>query len=555
VTQNYRNVEIFTYKAKCKYPNIQPSFQTPSDKKVVSYILGGCTIDPMKDNATYSLAKESNCFALFAPQTLIDDYISQGAYLMTPGWLKKWEYYVQEQWGFDEQSAQSFFAEFCKKLILLDTLLEEEYLDNLRDFAHFVGCDYERVPVGLEYFRLYIRRIIDRIHIQELEHNRQKYKMALQEKSNYAMAIDLLSRLNERLNEVEIIERITEIFTMLFAPQHITYLAIEKNNVIKELSSKIEANKDIEAFLTIESNYRAYHDDGFCLKFIYDEEVVGFIRIESVAYKEYLTPYLNLALVISDLCALAIANARNSLKTKQMQAKLAQNSKLAAMGEMLSSIAHQWRQPLNTLHLNIEMLEDYYDADQIDEAFIQKFIDKNTTTIQFLSQTISDFSNFFRIHKQKAHFNIKTNILSILNILNAQLQNHNISCTIEGAEYEYFGLGNEFKQVILNLINNAKDAIISSQEPKGQIDITIDKQNSAIIITIEDNGGGIDEAIMGRIFEPYFTTKEEGQGVGLGLYISKMIIEENMAGHLSVSNHNNGAQFKIELMENNEKSR
>jgi|GEM_PF-1988431 len=549
VTKEYSTVTVSSFKAKCKYQGIPDLNPQKSSSYKKQYIIGGCSLQSHYPNTT--LLKQDNCLYLLASKALIESYISQGAYLLTPGWLEDWEYIVQDIWGFDQKGAQNFFAEFCTKLVLFDTHINADAKVQLDAFSKFVDRDASVVPIGLDYFRSYIRHIIDSEIIEQLEDKNKKYTSALQEKSNYAMAFDLLSKLNEKLDERQIIDKILEIFTMLFAPQKIIYLALNNNLVLEEFSTYEYSKERTMHYLESKESYKAY-EDSFWIKLTYNKETIGLISIESIAFKEYITPYLNLAIVVSDLCALAIENARNHLKTKEVQAQLAQSSKLASMGEMLSSIAHQWRQPLNTLNLNIEMLEDYYEAGQVDEAFIEKFIEKNTATIGFLSQTISDFSNFFRIKKTKEHFSVKNAIMSIIEILKVQLNNHNITCSIEGNDYEYYGLGNEFKQVILNLLNNAKDAIIESKQKSGTIAITINKKDDTITTSIEDSGGGIDLEVINRIFEPYFTTKEEGKGVGLGLYISKMIIEENMHGKLDVENSPKGALFKIQLIDSGE---
>jgi len=198
---------------------------------------------------------------------------------------------------------------------------------------------------------------------------------------------------------------------------------------------------------------------------------------------------------------------------------LQQQSKLAAMGEMISAIAHQWRQPLNTLSLNIQLLIDDFFDNKVDEKYIEKFEEKQLKTINFMSKTIDDFRNFFS-HKEKEKFHIKEAINEVIELINAQLKNNNISIEIIGEDFEVYGYKNEFKQVILNLINNSKDSIIES---KINGKITIKLQKNKIIIT--DNGKNIPKKIQNRIFEPYFTTKG-AKGTGIGLYMSKMIIEK-----------------------------
>lgn len=220
-----------------------------------------------------------------------------------------------------------------------------------------------------------------------------------------------------------------------------------------------------------------------------------------------------------------------------------QQSKLAAMGEMVGAIAHQWRQPLNSLNINIQNLDDDFAEGLIDEEFIRKFIDKQTKTIQFMSKTIDDFRNFFRIDKVKKVFNIRDAVLATTSIQAAQLKNYNIELEIIGGDFRVETLESEFQQILLNLISNAKDAITENRVEYGKIRITIGERS----VSVWDNGGGIPNEIVARIFEPYFTTKEQGKGTGMGLYMSKMMAEQNLNARLNVKNINGGAEFTIEF--------
>jgi len=229
----------------------------------------------------------------------------------------------------------------------------------------------------------------------------------------------------------------------------------------------------------------------------------------------------------------------NTKKDKMIQ----QQNKLASMGEMIGNIAHQWRQPLNALNINIQNLDDDYADDLINEEFIDEFINKNREIIEFMSHTIDDFRNFFRIDKEKSLFSVKDAIEKVLSIQSAVLKNHEIEVNFTGDDFQINGYPSEFKQVILNLTNNAKDAIIDKQIQDGEIFIKL----SANKIVIRDNVNGIPEDIIDKVFEPYFTTKEQGKGTGMGLYMSKLIIEDNINGSLSVKNGKRGACFTIDL--------
>ena len=231
--------------------------------------------------------------------------------------------------------------------------------------------------------------------------------------------------------------------------------------------------------------------------------------------------------------------AKNLKKDKLVQ----EQSKLASMGEMIGSIAHQWRQPLNVLNIHIQNLEDDFEDGVVDKKFIDKFIKENIKVINFMSHTIDDFRNFFRVDKEKHLFSVKNTINDVISIQDAQLKNHNISVETHGEDFEILGLHNEFKQVILNIINNAKDEFIQRDIKNSKITVTYEKDK----ISIKDNADGINSNIIDRIFEPYFTTKEQGRGTGMGLYISKIIIDENMKGLLSVHNDKDGAVFVIDF--------
>ncbi len=157
-----------------------------------------------------------------------------------------------------------------------------------------------------------------------------------------------------------------------------------------------------------------------------------------------------------------------------------------------------------------------------------------------MSKTIDDFRGFFRVDKIKESFSVKESIDETTSLLSAQLKKHNIIVNIVGEDFIIDGYKSEFKQVILNIISNAKDALLQIKEDRK---INIELQGRSIVI--KDNGGGISEDIINRIFEPYFTTKEQGKGTGMGLYMSKVIIENNLGGKLFVHNIKNGVEFNI----------
>lgn len=236
----------------------------------------------------------------------------------------------------------------------------------------------------------------------------------------------------------------------------------------------------------------------------------------------------------------------------EQQQMMFNQAKMAAMGEMIGNIAHQWRQPLNTLGLLIQDLDDAHVFGELNDAYLHNMIEKSMDQIQYMSKTIDDFRNFFQPNKYKERFDIVEAVYKTLDIAGRMLQSHSIDLQLEGMErgrYILDGYPNEIQQVLLNLLNNAKDAILTHRGEWSGVDkwirIAIEQKEDLLVITVEDNGGGIPEAIMNRIFEPYYTTKEEGKGTGIGLYMSKMIVEQNMGGKLELHNHPLGACFEI----------
>ena len=229
---------------------------------------------------------------------------------------------------------------------------------------------------------------------------------------------------------------------------------------------------------------------------------------------------------------------------KQLET-MQEQSKMASMGEMIGAIAHQWRQPLNEIGIAIQNLKYDYEDGLIDEKFLIKFIQENKEVIKFMSNTIDDFRNFYRVDKTKELFDVKDAINKTLSLQMAQLVSHNITIYMDGESFKIDGFRNEFLQVILNLINNAKDALLENEIENAKIVIELVDRS----VIIRDNAGGIPDEVKERIFEPYFTTKEQGKGTGIGLYMSKIIIEDNMKAKLTVKNSEDGAEFRMDFNE------
>ncbi|TLP35733.1 cache domain-containing protein [Arcobacter arenosus] len=222
--------------------------------------------------------------------------------------------------------------------------------------------------------------------------------------------------------------------------------------------------------------------------------------------------------------------------TKQNET-LAHQSKMAAIGSMINNIAHQWRQPLSMILSTSTGIELKKEIGVLSDDDFKKSIKHINDATRYLSNTIEDFRTYFSKNKEKIEFSIKDVIEATLNIVNPQLIYKNIIVKNNTKDFQTYGLKNELIQVVINLINNAKDELEKIDQEEKYIFIDSYIENQEIILTILDNAGGVPKEIIEHIFEPYFTTKHQSQGTGIGLYMTEEIITKHLNGSIDIKNH------------------
>ena len=238
----------------------------------------------------------------------------------------------------------------------------------------------------------------------------------------------------------------------------------------------------------------------------------------------------------------------------KQQNMLSHQSKMAALGEMLGNIAHQWRQPLSLITTASSGLRLQKEMNILDDKIFYESLDNIMNSATYLSKTIDDFRNFLKNDKSETFFSVKDSFEKVFKLISAQFKNHEITIIKEIEDIKIHGLENEFIQALINILNNAKDALLEKNSPR-LIMISTQNENNILYIRIIDNGGGIDENIINKVCEPYFTTKHQSKGTGIGLYMTEEIITKHMNGKLSISNKEftyendfyTGAEVKIEL--------
>lgn len=229
---------------------------------------------------------------------------------------------------------------------------------------------------------------------------------------------------------------------------------------------------------------------------------------------------------------------------------LTEQSKLAAMGEMIANIAHQWRQPLSVISTAATGMKMQKEYDCLSNTMFNNTCDAINNNAQYLSKTIDDFKNFIQDNHQRKIFNVTTIMKSFLNLVDSSIKTHNIEVSTDfESDININGLENELIQCVMNIFNNSKDALVENVEENRKIFIKTYTNDKSVIIEMRDNAGGIDDDILNKIFEPYFTTKHKSQGTGLGLHMTYNLIVDGMGGVITAQNDKEfgGALFTIQL--------
>jgi len=235
-------------------------------------------------------------------------------------------------------------------------------------------------------------------------------------------------------------------------------------------------------------------------------------------------------------------------KNRQKDITLLRQSRLAQMGEMISMIAHQWRQPLSAISSAAAGLKVKAQLHKVENEMIIEISDKILYSSQYLSSTINDFRDFYKANKETKECSFTEMLDGVLSIIGSQIKNRGITLELDlQAKEKIRTYPNEVKQVVMNLLKNAEDALLMASIKDPYIKIKTYKEGEEFILEVSDNAGGIEETILQKIFDPYFSTKKEKDGTGLGLYMSKTIIENHCNGQLIAYNNKEGATFRIEL--------
>lgn len=314
-----------------------------------------------------------------------------------------------------------------------------------------------------------------------------------------------------------------------------TLLKMLQYNSSKELIGNLAAGLILPSSKKKFIEYNHEHLQEINLLNMHGEIIPAMIQIKDITLKE--TTFKMVCII--DL-----------IQVKQKENLLLKQSRHAAMGEMISMIAHQWRQPLAAISVAVSNIKLKIALKKVNYEVFDRKINEVNDYLQYMSKTIDDFKNFFQDDKKKHFLLVNHLTLQAINMIKPSLDALNIKINQEDNQSlsKIHIYKNEIIQVILNLINNSKDAFIEKEIKNPEISIFFEETKHAQIIYIQDNAGGIKEEILKYVFEPYFSTKDSLNGTGLGLYMSKLIVEEHCNGKIEVNNINKGCCFKITLI-------
>lgn len=503
----------------------------------------------------------SQCFHVFAGETLVDEAIAEGAYLLTPIWLANWPARL-EALGFTSESAAECFREFAKELLYLDTGIDPAVSARLPELAAALGLPARRLAVGLDYCRAFLARRVQawRSERQEQEQAQRLIQQAAAS-ADHAAAMDMLQQLARSQNESDVIGDIRHVFQMLFAPRACHYLRLENGQPLGDHGDDVGESSAPELrrqLLALETDY-AWLDQhsGFLLRIRHGETVLGLAAVVGLAYPQYHQRYLNLALSITGVCALAIENARN-------RKRLVEAEKMSSLAIVVAGVAHEVNTPLgvcltssSTLHSHTERLAERFAARSMTQSDFLGFLDNAKTCSDLLRRNLERIGRLVDAFREVAVLGREQELrpLRLLPCLEEVVRsfgerlppgqvNVAILCP---SQLRVLSVPGDWATIIRNLISNSLKHGFRNRAT-GRIQIEVRQDGDNLWLDYRDDGVGLPIEARQHIFDPFFTTDMQ-HGMGLGMHLVYNLITHRLGGSIQCCAEaaGEGAHFLIRV--------
>lgn len=490
------------------------------------------------------VVRTGQCFHLVANAALVDEAIAAGSYLATPGWLADWRGQLQAL-GFAPHAAAELFREFARELLVLDTGVVADLQQPLAEVQATLGLPVRRVAVGLDCVRA---RLVRQVFAWRLEQAQQAAALSARQQTHaladHVAAMDLLTRLAQPQDEAAVIERIEEVFTLLFAPTQLLTLRVDNAVVLPRAAPAVSpaGGTDLEAqLLALDGDYAWTADGaGFLLRIRHGESTLALLAADRLAFPAARERYLNMALAMSGVCGLAIDNARN-------RRRLLEAEKMASLGIVVAGVAHEINTPLgvglaaaSTLRQQTQEIAARFAARSMTHSDLDGFLRRSSEAARLIGGNLERIGQLTDAFRQvavggrvpdKRRFSLRQCLEQVIASLGERMVDRQVEVAIDcDPALEIDSVAGDWTSIFINLIGNSLKHGFKGRA-RGHIAVNVVANARQVHVDYRDDGIGMAAETVARVFDPFFTTDMQ-HGMGLGMHLVYNLVTHRLGGSI-----------------------
>lgn len=494
------------------------------------------------------------CFHLIAGQTLVDAAMADGGYLMSPAWLRDWRERITEL-GFAPDTIGDFYRDFAKRLVLLDTGVDPDVKEYAKEFSKAAGLPIQHFAVGLDHMRLMLSHAVLKWRLEELRSGTQEHERAHSaELADHVCALDLLGRLTQLRHEADVIAAIKDLFRMLFAPQTLYYQSADQSGM-QLPSGAPTALQGLQ--LSLDKPYAwTAGGKGFALLFVHDSQELGRILVDDLAFAQFRDRYLNMALAMAGVCALALESSRT-------RKRLVEAEKMASLGVMVAGIAHEINTPVgvgvlaaSTAERATQKISKSFAERSMTQSSLQTYLTDTQSQIGLILsnlQRVGTLIDAFRhvavsgLPYKRSAVRLGRCIQDVVGSLGERIASGRITVQVNCKDtLEIESYAGDWTSIFTNLVVNSLQHGFKDLSG-GHIALTVEQSDNRLLVDYRDDGAGLTPEARQRVFDPFFTTDMQN-GMGLGMHLVYNLITQRMGGTIACAETTGtGAHFRIEV--------